>query len=479
MQRDQNNFRERYRAISWWLTYDDFRWPDLDIADKIRWKADNMAKNGVNMAIIFGAHWRWDWMPVWTMLHDLIATMADELHQRNIKLFDHHSAVLAQRYNTREELRELRKRHPHHISPAPTFAAGASWEYKGQKLDDWCMRNVTDGKVNYLPMYQTVEFCINNPGFVEAYLDYAKTLFAETNIDGFNCDDGFYYAGFKSCGCEHCRRMFRENYGYELPPADDLTFWGNWDNEAWRRWVDMRHESAGAFLQKVREVIPANAGLCTCLSGSVNSSGNGTGQGFPMVEACNVLMIEMTKNMPDLNGKAYGPLPTQLYQIALKQLQYKEDPSLTLICPDTEGIPMMLSQLQKQWHETLGVFINIEPLDLPTLQSRIAARDYDLALCPVKAAYDSPEAILTQLFGAGSLTGWEDSQLNLQMTQANRSATTAYSAASYLSAEKSLVQSGIAIPLYYETSYYVTAAEVSGLHFSPFGCHVFFSEGRK
>ena len=316
MQTDQNNFRERYRAISWWLTYDDFRWPDLDIADKIRWKADNMAKNGVNMAIIFGAHWRWDWMPVWTMLHDLIATMADELHQRNIKLFDHHSAVLAQRYNTREELRELRKRHPHHISPAPTFAAGASWEYKGQKLDDWCMRNVTDGKVNYLPMYQTVEFCINNPGFVEAYLDYAKTLFAETNIDGFNCDDGFYYAGFKSCGCEHCRRMFRENYGYELPPADDLTFWGNWDNEAWRRWVDMRHESAGAFLRKVKEVIPANAGLCTCLSGSVNSSGNGTGQGFPMVEACNVLMIEMTKNMPDLNGKAYGPLPTQLYQIA-------------------------------------------------------------------------------------------------------------------------------------------------------------------
>jgi len=25
----------------------------------------------------------------------------------------------------------------------------------------------------------------------------------------------------------------------------------------------------------------------------------------------------------------------------------------------------------------------------------------------------------------------------------------------------------------------VTAAEVTGLHFSPFGCHVFFSEGRK
>ena len=140
---------------------------------------------------------------------------------------------------------------------------------------------------------------------------------------------------------------------------------------------------------------------------------------------------------------------------------------------------MMLSQLQKQWHDTLGVFVNIEPLDAATLQSRIAAKDYDLALCPIKAAYDSPEAILSQLFGAGSLTGWEDNQLDLYLTQANRAASVSYSAASYLSTEQSLIHNGVAIPLYYETSYYLTGKDVSGLHFSPFGCHVYFSEGRK
>ena len=212
MPSEENKVHERLRAVSWWLTYDDFRWPDPDIADKIRWKADNMAENGVNLAIIFGAHWRWDWMPVWTMLHDLIATIADELHQRGIKLFDHHSAVLAQRYDTIEDLRRLRMRHPHHISPAPTFAAGTGWEYRGQKLDDWVMRSTRDGKVTYLPAYQTVEFCVNHPGFVAAYLDYVKKLFAETKIDGFNCDDGLFYAGYESCGCEHCRRRFREVY---------------------------------------------------------------------------------------------------------------------------------------------------------------------------------------------------------------------------------------------------------------------------
>ena len=171
--------------------------------------------------------------------------------------------------------------------------------------------------------------------------------------------------------------------------------------------------------------------------------------------------------------------PKQLYQIALKRLQHTDNLFLTLICPDSDGIPMMLSQLQKQWHDTLGVFVNIEPLDAATLQSRIAAKDYDLALCPIKAAYDSPEAILSQLFGAGSLTGWEDNQLDLYLTQANRAASVSYSAASYLSAEQSLIHNGVAIPLYYETSYYLTGKDVSGLHFSPFGCHVYISEGRK
>ena len=45
--------------------------------------------------------------------------------------------------------------------------------------------------------------------------------------------------------------------------------------------------------------------------------------------------------------------------------------------------------------------------------------------------------------------------------------------------EALLTQNGIVLPIFYETSYYVTAPSVTGLHFSPFGCHVYFSEGRK
>ncbi len=312
----QSENREHLRAISWWLTYDDFRWPDPDIADKIKRKADNMVRSGCNLAMLFGAHWRWDWLPVWTMLHDLIAAIADELHERGIRVMDHHSAVLAQRYHSVDDLRRIRLRHPHHISPAPTFEIGASWEFDGQKLDDWRMRDVRDGAVCIQSMYDTVEFCMNHPGFVEAYRKYVRKLFAETGIDGLQCDDGMFYSRFSSCGCTHCRTRFRDEYGFELPPADDAGFWGDWSNPAWRRWIDLRYRSAGDFLARVRTAMPAGAGLCTCLSGPIHVAGNATGQGPEMIDQCNVLMLEMCKNMPDLDGNPTRPMPSQLYQLA-------------------------------------------------------------------------------------------------------------------------------------------------------------------
>ena len=125
------------------------------------------------------------------------------------------------------------------------------------------------------------------------------------------------------------------------------------------------------------------------------------------------------------------------------------------------------------------MFINIEPLEPSELDSRIASRDYDLALCPVKASYDSPEAVLSQLYGGESLTGWKNDQMAGYMNGAKNASTASGVLSSYRSAERLLTQNGVVLPLFYETSYYVTAPSVTGLRFSPFGCHVSFAEGRK
>ena len=156
-----------------------------------------------------------------------------------------------------------------------------------------------------------------------------------------------------------------------------------------------------------------------------------------------------------------------------------DSPSLTLLCPDSDGIPLLLSHLQRQWRDALGIFINIEPVDAETFSKRLADRDYDLVFCSITASYDSPEAVLSQLCGESSLTGWQSGQMDRYFSQAKNATTLGGILSAYQLAERELMQNGIVLPLFYETSYYVTAPSVTGLRFSPFGCRVYFSEGRK
>ena len=46
------------RLINWWLTWEDLNWPSVDIADKIKRRAEAAAEANVTTAILFGAHFR-------------------------------------------------------------------------------------------------------------------------------------------------------------------------------------------------------------------------------------------------------------------------------------------------------------------------------------------------------------------------------------------------------------------------------------
>ena len=73
--------------VSWWISWEDLDWPNSDNLDRIRRRADQMLAAGVNTATVFGAHFRWDFLPIWTQLHDYLAAVSGELSQRGIALF--------------------------------------------------------------------------------------------------------------------------------------------------------------------------------------------------------------------------------------------------------------------------------------------------------------------------------------------------------------------------------------------------------
>jgi hypothetical protein len=158
-----------FRAVSWWLTWDDLSWPNEALIDTIRRRADRCAASGVNCCILFGAHYRWDFLPLWGRLHDLFRFIAEELHQRQIVLFDHHSSVLTHRPRNREEALEIWHHNRHAVPFYPSREVAATWQFNGSRLNDWRMIDVETGKAVFVSSYTAEQYCMNHSAFQDAY----------------------------------------------------------------------------------------------------------------------------------------------------------------------------------------------------------------------------------------------------------------------------------------------------------------------
>jgi len=290
---------ERHRIVTWWIYWNDLNWPDPDNMDKIKKRAEGFAKADVSAAMLFGTHFRWDWLPVFPLLHDYIATVAEELHKYGVKLFDHHSVNLVHRYSTREEMRRVMIDSGPHLPFSPTWEAAKTWQYKGQYLNDWRMIDVRNHKPAYFPQYTAECFCHRNPEFQEAYLDYVKELIADTGIDGLSADDGMHYLRFNTCGCKYCREELHNRSGIDLPPVEDRSFWFNWDNPAWHRWVDVRFDATGEFYGTLAKVLPEGFVLTGCGSDSASAMAlDMATDARQFLKGCNYVNLEMNGNTP-------------------------------------------------------------------------------------------------------------------------------------------------------------------------------------
>ncbi len=304
--------RPRYRAVSWWLTLNDLAWPNPELMDNIRRRADTCAANGVNCCTIFGAHMRWDFLPIWGRLHDEIRFIADELHQRKILLFDHHSAGVVQRPRNPAEALNVWHRNRHHLPFYPNYAEAATWQFAGSHLNDWRMLDLATGKPAYLPAYNAEQFCPNHPDFQAAYQTYVRRLLADTGIDGLMSDDAIFYADWHACGCHYCRVRFKQDYGHTLPPVSDAAFWGDRRNPAFRDWITLRYHSTRDFLGLVRAAVPAGFPLLTCCSSSDNYYLPGFGMSYQdFIQNCNHVMLEMCGSTPTLKGTWDDRVPSQ------------------------------------------------------------------------------------------------------------------------------------------------------------------------
>ncbi len=233
--------------------------------DDFRSRAKSLAEAGTNHVITFSCtHFRWSFRRYWEELNEVIRRIVSACHDHGIAVTEHHSSHLTFNPLNREEEeymeRVLNKRGstisswPHlredcdadpeiHGHPLSSFRQidGRTGTWARSRYHGWCM-------------------CFNNPHYRSAYLSWLESVY-RTGVDGIMTDDVQYFAlegGDRpghACACVHCRKLFFEETGFELPePGDAWDVWhGDYENPSYLAWIRFRIASVGRFHQAVAE----------------------------------------------------------------------------------------------------------------------------------------------------------------------------------------------------------------------------------
>jgi hypothetical protein len=264
-----------HRAASWWCGIEDLQWPQKKIVDRIKRRAEAFSKAGIDTAINFGFHIRFDFSNYFGQLHGYYANVCEELHKYDIKFMDHYSCNHVERPRGEAEFRKLHKEQRHHTLLFHDPVAAETAQYEGYFFKNICEVDLRDGSRGYAAQYQLEAFCHNNPDFLDMHGKYLKRLMKEVPFDLIEVDDMCDYAGLATCGCVHCRERFRKEYSHEIPPFGEKSFWGdttkpmllwgNYENPAFRDWIRMKADIVADHVKFVKSIVGEKP-LLTCCS---------------------------------------------------------------------------------------------------------------------------------------------------------------------------------------------------------------------
>ncbi len=201
---------------------------EIETLDDARHAIRPLADQGYNAIIVSGLHMRYTYVPLWeTRILPYLKHICQAAHELGMKVIDHHDVTIF-------------------------FSEGYPFLLADDHLN-WTQRDVRYGTPTRL-------YCINNPDFRRHYFDWSRRKQRETGIDAYQIDEVYFHSKYH-CGCAHCRRLFAEETGFELPREPDSPVLGNDADPLWQLWRLWREVSLQEFkrdfLTEVRKENPA------------------------------------------------------------------------------------------------------------------------------------------------------------------------------------------------------------------------------
>ena len=191
-------------------------------------------------------HCRMSFHPYWDYIIEAMRKFTIALHKHGLKAVEHFSVV-----------------NPHHVGdplwnfhgvPAvlpflpglEALVADENGTINGHRVSSFYQIDGSTGQPFFNPMYKNYAICVNNPYYREVLFKHLEDIYA-LGVDGIMVDDLENYS-INTCTCEHCRALFRDKYGYDLPETKDWgTFAGDYKNPKWIDWLKFRGEMNKKF----------------------------------------------------------------------------------------------------------------------------------------------------------------------------------------------------------------------------------------
>jgi hypothetical protein len=103
------------RVASWWTTIEDLQWPQKQITDEIKRRAEGFAKAGIDTAVNFGFHIRFDFADYFGQLHGYYADVCETFHQQGLFFMEHYSCNHISWPKNAEELIKMNTFQRYHV----------------------------------------------------------------------------------------------------------------------------------------------------------------------------------------------------------------------------------------------------------------------------------------------------------------------------------------------------------------------------
>ncbi len=151
-------------------------------------------------------------------------TMSEACHRHGLKFFLHQTSTMVDA--------SLITRHP-----------------------EWSAVDLATGKP-YQNSYGTANTCLNNEDFMSEYFRRLEKLLSEAGADGLLADE-IQFFGPTPCGCESCRRKFRDVTELVIPANGSL---GGWlydftGKSSYAKWLAWRRERVTETLTKIKSLV--------------------------------------------------------------------------------------------------------------------------------------------------------------------------------------------------------------------------------